>query len=370
MAKVLVTGGAGFIGSHLVDGLLSRGYDVRVLDSFVDQVHVGTSERSRKEVEIIRGDVRDRQLVDAALKDVEAVFHLAAEVGVGQSMYEIHRYIDANATGTAVLLEALIARRNQIRKLVVASSMSIYGEGSYQTSDGRIEAPGPRPLGQLADRDWEMRSEKTGEIMMPLPTSENKPLQPTSIYAVSKQDQEQYCLITGRAYSIPTVALRFFNVYGPGQALSNPYTGALAIFSSRLLNNQPPLIFEDGLQSRDFTNVADVVQANLLAMESNAADYMAINVGTGVATPIVDVARMLAAGLEVDIEPDIVGRFREGDIRHCFADISRAQKFLGYQPTVPLVQGMGKLIDWVRQQAAEDSVARATSELESRGLVK
>ena len=259
------------------------------------------------EVEVLRGDVRDQRMVDAALADVEVVYHLAAEVGVGQSMYEIHRYIDANTNGTAILLEGIVRNRDTVRKLIVASSMSIYGEGAYRTSDGTVESPRPRPVAQLAARDWEMHSSLTDEVMQPVPTPETKPLYPTSVYAVTKQDQEQYCLIVGRAYNIPTVALRYFNVYGPGQALSNPYTGALAIFSSRLLNRQPPLVFEDGLQSRDFTNVADIVQANLLAMESDAANFQAINVGTGVATSINDAARMLARGLGLEIEPEIVG---------------------------------------------------------------
>lgn len=370
MFKVLVTGGAGFIGSHLVEGLVKRGHTVRILDAFIEQVHGGVERAPRDGVEVIRADIRDRSAVEASLEGIEVVFHLAAEVGVGQSMYEIHRYVDTNATGTAILLEAITKSRKWIRKLVVASSMSIYGEGAYERADGTKEAPHPRPLSQLESRDWEMRSAVTGEVLRPVPTSESKPLDPNSVYAVAKQDQEQYCLIVGRAYGIPTVALRYFNIYGPGQALSNPYTGALAIFSSRLLNKQRPMIFEDGLQSRDFTNVADVVQANLLAMESDAANYHAINVGTGIATPIVDVARLLARGLEVDIEPEIVGRFREGDIRHCVADISLARKVLGYEPTVKLEEGIEKLIGWVSKQEAQDAVLRATSELESRGLVK
>ncbi len=370
MKRVLVTGGAGFVGSHLVDGLLRRGHRVRVLDAFIRQVHGDAPRQLPSEVEVVKGDVRDPSAVEAALCDIEVVYHLAAEVGVGQSMYEILRYVDANTTGTAVLLEALVERRKQVRKLIVASSMSIYGEGAYRRSDGHIEAPQPRPAAQLAARDWEMRSEADGEVMEPIPTPETKPLHPSSVYAVSKQDQEQYCLIVGRAYDIPTIALRYFNIYGPGQALSNPYTGALAIFSSRLLNQQAPMIFEDGLQSRDFTNVADVVEANLLAMESEAANYQTLNIGTGVATPIVDVARMLAKGLGVNIEPEIVARFREGDIRHCVADITRARELLGYRPKTSLVDGVAKLLDWVKEQRAVDSVEMATQELDSRGLVK
>jgi dTDP-L-rhamnose 4-epimerase len=298
------------------------------------------------------------------------VFHLAAEVGVGQSMYEVERYVSANTLGAATLLESLIKRRGRVRKLIVASSMSIYGEGAYSCSRCGPAAPPPRPAAQLNDRIWEVLCPQCGEPLEPAPTPETKTLNPTSVYAISKQDQEQYCLVVGRAYNIPTVALRYFNIYGPRQALSNPYTGVMAIFSGRLLNGQPPLIFEDGLQSRDFTHVSDVVQANLKAMESDEADFQAINVGTGRATAIARVAELLAEGLGRPLKPEIAGRYREGDIRHCIADISRARALLGYEPAVSLEQGMPQLLDWVREQQATDAVERATDELQSRGLVK
>jgi dTDP-L-rhamnose 4-epimerase len=367
---ILVTGGAGFIGSHLVDALVERGHRVRVLDSFVEQVHQSGDSHLPAEVEVIRGDVRDRPVVDAALEDIEVVFHLAAEVGVGQSMYEIERYVGANARGTATLLEALIQKRHRVRKLIVASSMSIYGEGAYHCIECGPAAPEPRSLAQLNERDWEVKCQQCRGSLVSVPTPESKTLNPTSVYAISKQDQEQYCLVVGRAYGIPTVALRFFNIYGPRQALSNPYTGVMAIFSSRLLNNQSPLIFEDGLQSRDFTHVSDVVQANLRAMSSDDANYHAINVGTGIATSVSRVAELLAEGLGLDIEPVLVSRYREGDIRHCIADISRARRLLGYEPTVSLEQGIPQLLAWVREQQAADFVERATEELQSHGLVK
>ncbi|MGH8595425.1 MAG: NAD-dependent epimerase/dehydratase family protein, partial [Gammaproteobacteria bacterium] len=322
---ILVTGGAGFIGSHLVEELLRRGNRVRVLDSFVEQVHGAAPGGLRSDTEVIRADVRDRSSVDAALDGVEVVFHQAAEVGVGQSMYEIERYVGANTFGTATLLESLLARRGQIRKLIVASSMSIYGEGAYACGQCGPIAPVQRPLAQLEARDWEMRCPQCDATVEAVGTRETKALDPASVYAVTKQDQEQLCIIVGRAYGIPAVALRYFNVYGAGQALSNPYTGVAAIFSSRLLNGQRPMIFEDGLQSRDFTHVSDIVQANLLAMESESADFQAINIGTGVATSVKRIAELLAEGLGVAIEPETVGRFREGDIRHCYADISSAR---------------------------------------------
>ena len=367
---ILVTGGAGFIGSHLVDELVRRGKRVRVLDAFVEQVHRDSRVELPSDVEVIRGDVRNRALVDSALEGVEVVFHEAAEVGVGQSMYEIERYVGANTFGTATLLEALVARRGQVRKLIVASSMSIYGEGAYECSGCGPVAPSLRPVPQLEARDWEMRCPKCETTLQAVATPETKPLDPASVYAVTKQDQEQLSIITGRAYGIPTIALRYFNVYGARQALSNPYTGVAAIFSSRLLNGQPALIFEDGLQSRDFIHVSDIVQANILAMESDAANYQSINVGTGRSTSVKRMAELLGEGLGVAIEPQVVGRFREGDIRHCVADISRARKLLGFEPHVSVEAGVPQLLEWVRAQRALDGVERATEELRSRGLVR
>lgn len=368
---ILVTGGAGFIGSHLVDALVERGHRVRILDAVVPQVHVaGEPQYLNPAAEFIRGDVCDAALIEKALEGVEAVYHEAAEVGVGQSMYEIHRYVRANDLGTAVLLEALIKRRSQIRKLIVASSMSIYGEGAYRNTDGDVVYPAIRPASQLAERQWELLCPRTGSVLAPIGTSEEKPLFPTSVYAVTKQDQEQFCLVVGRAYGIPTVALRYFNVYGPRQALSNPYTGVCAIFSSRLLNDQSPVIFEDGGQTRDFVHVSDIVQANLLALETDGADYQAVNVGTGKPTSVKRVMKMLADGLGKRIGPEIVGKYREGDIRHCVADITRARTLLGYEPKVSLEQGIPELLEWVRRQEASDKVAEATAELESLRLVK
>ena len=367
--RILVTGGAGFIGSHLVAALVERGHDVRVLDALVAQVH-GAASVAPDDVELIRGDVSDPAAVVQALDGVDAVFHQAAEVGVGQSMYEIDRYVGANTFGTAILLRELVQRRDQIRKLVVASSMSIYGEGAYACSDCDFTAPRSRPAAQVMARQWEIDCPQCGaRAMAPVPTPESKPLFPTSVYAITKQDQEQLCLTVGGAYGIPTVALRYFNVYGDGQALSNPYTGVCAIFSSRLLNGQPPLIFEDGHQSRDFVHVSDIVQANLLALETDVDVPTGINIGTGVSTSVLEVAELLAEGLGVDTAPEIVGQYREGDIRHCFADISLAREVLGYEPRVTLKEGMPELLAWVREQTAADGTAQALAELTSRRLV-
>jgi dTDP-L-rhamnose 4-epimerase len=369
--NVLVTGGAGFIGSHLVDALIERGHRVRVLDALVSQVHEGAEPQYlNPEAEFIHGDVCDRKVLERALDGIDVVYHEAAEVGVGQSMYEIERYVRANDMGTAVLLETITQRPSRLRKLIVASSMSIYGEGAYSCTDCGPMYPRLRPASQLLERRWEMECETCGATLAPAPTNEDKPLFPTSVYAITKQDQEQFCLVVGRAYGIPTVALRYFNVYGPRQALSNPYTGVCAIFSSRLLNNQSPVIFEDGEQTRDFIHVSDIVQANLLALETDRADYQAVNVGTGIATSIKQVTAMLTQGLRKQINPEIVGKYREGDIRHCVADISRARRLLGYEPRVTIESGIPELLDWVRRQEATDQVAKATAELETRQLVR
>lgn len=368
----MVTGGAGFIGSHLVDELVARGYRVRVLDSLVSQVHgeQATPEYLNDNAEFIQGDVCDRATIEKALDGVDVVFHEAAEVGVGQSMYELRRYVGANDLGTATLLEAILGRDEKIRKLIVASSMSIYGEGAYNCEQCGKTYPQLRPADQLLARRWEVECPTCKRPLTPIPTSEDKPLFPTSVYAITKQDQEQFCLVVGRSYGIPTVALRYFNVYGTRQALSNPYTGVCAIFSARLLNGHNPMIFEDGEQTRDFVHVSDIVQANLRALESDGANYQAVNVGTGTPTSIKQVSQLLSTGLGIELEPEIVGKYREGDIRHCVADISRARELLGYEPRVTLTQGIPELLVWVREQAAKDQVEQATAELESRQLVR
>lgn len=370
--NVLVTGGAGFIGSHLVDELVERGHRVRILDSLVEQVHGGTAPPHLNErAEFIHGDVCDAVTVAKALDGVDVVYHQAAEVGVGQSMYEIVRYVRANDLGTAVLLEEMIQRPGQFRKLVVASSMSIYGEGAYRCNACEVRVnPNLRSNDQLAAHDWDFKCDTCGGVLELIGTPEEKPLFPTSVYAVSKQNQEQYCLIVGRAFNIPTVALRYFNVYGTRQALSNPYTGVGAIFSARLLNDQPPTIFEDGDQARDFVHVNDIVQANLLALETDAGDYEAMNIGTGRPTSIKQIARLLANGLGKNIEPEIVGKYREGDIRHCVADISKARRLLGYEPNVTLEAGFTDLLGWLAEQDAEDRVGEATAELAGHSLVR
>jgi dTDP-L-rhamnose 4-epimerase len=371
---VLVTGGAGFIGSHLVESLLAEGVTaVRVLDSLDPQVHgPGATQATLLPpgVEFLHGSVTDAALVDRALRGVRSVVHLAAAVGVGQSMYAIASYVEANAQGTAVLLDRIVNGKVPLERLVVASSMSIYGEGRYRCAACGPVAPPLRPLAQLEARQWEMRCPRCGGPAEAAPTDEDKPVLPTSVYAVTKRDQEELCLCVGRAYGIPSVALRLFNVYGPRQALSNPYTGVAAIFSSRLLNGQPPLVFEDGRQSRDFVHVTDVARAFHVALATPSVRDVDINVGTGRPTSVAEVARHLARVLKVDVAPQVNGRFREGDIRHCVAAVSRARDLLGFEAKVDFAAGIEGLAAWVRTQRADDRVAQATAELEARGLVR
>ena len=394
--KILVTGGAGFIGSHLVDALVTAGHRVRVLDNLDPQVHGAGAVRPahlHPAAELQVGDVRDRNAVARALDGVEAVFHEAAAVGVGQSMYQIEHYVSVNSVGAAVLLEGIVERRRQLRKLVVASSMSIYGEGAYQAPDGRRVHPPLRTEAALAARQFELREAAEppipgaaeppipgaaeppipghdGQELAPIGTPEDKPLQPTSIYAITKRDHEEMFLAVGAAYDIPVVALRSFNVYGPRQALSNPYTGVVAIFSSRLLNRRPPLLYEDGRQTRDFVHVSDIVQANLLALECEAAGGRIYNVGTGRATSVLQVAEALSELLDFAEKPEVLGKYRAGDIRHCVADISRIERELGYRPKVAFADGLRELLAWLRTQSADDAVDAAGHELAARGLTR
>ncbi len=365
----LITGGAGFVGSHLADELLRYGYRVRVLDNLDPQVHGAGGKRPAyldPTVELQVGDVRDADAVQRALHGVDAVFHFASAVGVGQSMYQIERYTDINNRGTAVLLEAL--SHAQVSRLVVASSMSLYGEGLYCDDRGNLVAPPPRPRKQLLRGEWDVRGPK-GEELVPLVTPESKAAHPSSVYALSKYDQERMCLMVGEAYGIPVVALRFFNIYGSRQALSNPYTGVLAIFAARYLCGRPPLIFEDGLQRRDFVSVHDVVRACRLALEVPDASGHVLNIGSGQASTVVEIAAALAKALHrSEIEPEITRKFRVGDIRHCFADISLARQVLGYAPRVSLEQGLEELVEWIRTQNVEDRVDLADRELAHRGL--
>ncbi len=363
-ARYLVTGGAGFIGRQLVKQLLEDGHDVRIIDSFVPQVHEGAEEPDLSQAELIRSDLRDASAVRRALEGIDGVFHLAAEVGVGQSMYEVARYVGGNDLATAVLLEEIA--KADIGRLVVASSMSVYGEGLYQARNGTVL---DKVLRTGTASGWDPVDEE-GTPLRPVATDETKPVDLASIYALNKYMQERACLIIGGAYAIPTVALRLFNVFGPGQALSNPYTGVLANFGSRLLNGQRPLIFEDGQQKRDFVHVEDVALAFRLAMNAARVDGHVINIGSGEAYAISEVARLLAEAVgRPELTPDILGKARAGDIRHCFADIGKAQELLGFMPAKRLDLAIGEMAEWLAASQAVDRGEDARRQLEARGLV-
>jgi dTDP-L-rhamnose 4-epimerase len=368
--RVLVTGGAGFVGSHTVDALVRVGHQVCIYDNLSEQVHQGIPpEYLSRDAEFIRGDVRDLAHLQQAVRGADVIFHFAAAVGVGQSMYQIASYTETNTQGTANLLQAILDAGAQPEKIIVASSMSIYGEGMYLCRSCGEVAPPIRPMAQLAGKHWEVACPTCGAMLAPVSTSEQKPLQCSSIYALTKKDQEEMLLLFGRTYGIPVVALRYFNIYGTRQALSNPYTGVAAIFASRIMNGKAPLIFEDGLQMRDFVSVHDIVQANLLAMTRSGGDGCAINIGSGEPVTIQEVASALGAALGVNAPAHITGKYRAGDIRHCFADIAAASRLLGYRPKVRLKEGLQELVGWLRLQEADDHVEEAMERLNVRGLV-
>ncbi|MBM4133157.1 MAG: NAD-dependent epimerase/dehydratase family protein [Nitrospira sp.] len=377
--KILVTGGAGFVGSHTVDLLLEQGHEVVVVDNLDPQVHgtvsgsppnLAAHERNAR-LRFIRGDVRDAAVLTPAMAGVEAVLHLAAAVGVGQSMYQPYHYCSVNEVGTAQVLDVLVNTKTAVRKLVVASSMSIYGEGTYACRTCGEVYPQTRQAEDLSAGKWEIRCTRCAAFVTPLPTGETKPLVPTSIYAIGKKTQEELVLCFGKAYQLPSVALRYFNIYGPRQSLNNPYTGVGAIFMSRLMNGKPPIIFEDGGQSRDFIHVRDIARANVLALTTPGGDYQAMNVGCGRSVSVLQVYQMLAGILNVSIAPTIAGKFRAGDIRHCYSDPSLATRLLGWEPQVKLEEGLRDLVRWSVESGVKpvDRVEQCYQELSEKKLI-
>ncbi|HYM62325.1 MAG TPA: NAD-dependent epimerase/dehydratase family protein [Thermoanaerobaculia bacterium] len=369
--KILITGGAGFIGSHLADRLLIEGHEVLAFDNLDPQVHP-TGMRPAyldSRVALLAGDVRDRRALAAAIDGIDAVFHFAANVGVGQSQYQIARYSSTNVLGTANLLDILANEKHGVRKLVVASSMSVYGEGLYRRpSDGAVVAGGIRSEEQLARHDWELRDAATGEVLIPIPTTEEKLLRCESVYALNKRDQEEYCLLFGRTWGIPVVALRFFNAYGARQSLNNPYTGVAAIFMGRLKQGLPPLIYEDGMQSRDFVDVRDVAAACSLVLRDDRAGGRVFNVGTGGQISILALCKLLGTVSGISIEPEVTGQYRKGDIRHCFADCSAIES-LGFSTSITLAAGLADLWNWSAAQEVAEVLPAAHEELKGRRLV-
>jgi dTDP-L-rhamnose 4-epimerase len=373
MRKVLVTGGAGYIGSHLVDALVGREYEVTVLDALVPQVHrSGTwPSYANAQVRYIRGDVRERAVLQPLVQAADAVVHFAAAVSIGQSMYQIDRYVDVNTRGTALLLDILVNDPHKVQKVIVASSIGVYGEGAYRCQRCGPQAPTIRPVEQLAARDWEHRCPICRAQLESIPTPEDKPLYRDSIYSMTKYHQEEMVLLIGKTYGIPAVAPRFFNVYGPRQSLSNPYAGVAAIFLSRLLNDKQPTVFEDGGQLRDFVSIHDVVDCLVLMLEKPGADFLPVNIGSGTTVTILEIARTLARLLGKDIEPLVTNQGRRFDIRHNTADITVARQRLGYEPTVSLERGMAELIEWAKSSpdSAVDFFDRAMDELKAKGLL-
>jgi dTDP-L-rhamnose 4-epimerase len=367
-STILITGGAGFIGSHLADELLEHGWNVRALDNLTPQVHEAAERPDylHPDVELVAGDVRDADCVRRALVGVDAVVHLAARVGVGQSMYDIADYTSVNDGGTAVLLQALLD--HPLEQLVVASSMSVYGEGLYADGNGRRVWTAERTREQLERGEWDLTA-AGGEPLTPLPTPEDKPPALSSIYALGKYDQERMCLLFGSAYKVPVTALRLFNVYGPRQALSNPYTGVLAIFAGRLLNQRPPLIYEDGRQRRDFVSVYDVARAFRHALQRPGPGGQVLNIGSGESVSVLEIAGELARVMGCEqIAAQVTGKYRVGDIRNCFSDVALAGRTIGYVPEVALADGMSELAGWLAGEVATDRVDAAAAELAARGL--
>lgn len=373
MEHVLVTGGAGFVGSHIVDELIEHGYEVTVLDNLDEQVHDGEPNYLNEEAEYVWGDIRDQELITKLLRDVDAVSHQASKVGVGQSMYEIEEYVDVNVTGTARMLDIIANEEIELDRFVIASSMSAYGEGEYYCSDcDEPRYPGLRDVEQFEAQEWELSCDDCGSRLDPVPTTESKPLDSDSIYAITKKNQEEMCLSVGRAYDIPVVALRYFNIYGERQALDNPYTGVCAIFSSRIKNDRQPLIFEDGDQTRDFIHVSDIARANRFALTEADAVGRAINIGTGDPTSITELAEELIRryGEENELSPKVTNKFRSGDIRHCYADVSLAEDLLGFEAQVSLETGLERLVSWGLDSSATDNTDEAYAEMEEKGLIR
>ena len=372
---VLVTGGAGFIGQRVSRALLARGAKVRILDNFSSQIHATNilPDDLAGQVELIRADVRDFASFKRALSNVDAVVHLAAETGTGQSMYEIERYFSVNVQGTATMLDLLQNDDcgKSLSSIVVASSRAVYGEGAYQCPTHGVVFPDQRVRNSMADGLFEPVCPDCGLPVNLLPTPESAPLTPMSIYGLTKQVQEQAVLMFARTRGINGFGLRYQNVYGPGQSLKNPYTGILAVFSNLARQNQPIEIYEDGLESRDFVYIDDVVEATVRSMDYAGQFVGALNVGSGQATSVMTVAQEIKSYFQSESTIAVTGAFRMGDIRHNIADVARLQQVLGFVPGVPFRQGLTQFLDWAAQQAPEDKEAylRSVNELAGRGLM-
>jgi len=376
--RILITGGAGFIGSRLALKLVEVGHEVTVLDNLSPQIHGQDPEVDSPLLSSIKGCVRfvkgsvcDPEVLAGCIEGQEGIVHLAAETGTGQSMYEIKRYADVNVGGTALMLDLLANQPHVTRRIVVASSRAIYGEGKYRAESGEILHPGPRREQDMRAGRFEPLSPVTGEDLSPVATDEGSAIHPTSVYGITKQNQEQLVMTVGPAVGIEAVALRYQNVYGPGQSLKNPYTGILSIFSTRISNGRHIDIYEDGRESRDFVYIDDVVDATCAALLKPEASNQVIGVGSGVATDVMTVARSLVLCLGREVPLRVTGAFRVGDVRHNFADLSKAANVLGFFPKVPFESGIQLFASWVKEQApSEDTYDRSISELRQKGLFR
>lgn len=377
LKNILITGGAGFIGSHLALKLKTRGYEVTVLDNLSPQIHGENPEQDSPlyqsiagEVRFIKGDVTNRKDVEKAIAHQDAIIHLAAETGTGQSMYEIDRYSRVNTSGTALILDVLVNHQNTVRQFILASSRAVYGEGKYRNSRSEIVFPKQRSPRNMKEGVFEM-TDAAGEILQPLPTDENSKLHPTSFYGITKLQQEQMVQLVCDSVGINFVILRYQNVYGAGQSLVNPYTGILSIFSSQILAGKSINVFEDGLPTRDFINIEDTVEATVRSLEMETARQKIINVGTGVANTVFSVAKLLIQKYNKDVFLNVSGDFRVGDIRHNFADLSVMKSVLGFTPAVTFDQGIAQFTQWVLQQPLRDNhFSRSLEEMKAKGFMK
>src|SRR5438309_1637949 len=367
MKRALVTGGAGLIGSHLADLLAREGWTVRVLDNLERQTHRrGKPDWINKHADFIQGDLRDRETIARALGDIDVVFHQAA---YGGYMPEISKYVHVNSLGTAQMLEVIREKKLPVKKIVVASSQAVYSEGACNCSKHGLVFPTVRPVEQLRGGDWQVHCPLCGKITESAPTPENAPVGGETVYGLTKVDQEKLVLLWGKQIGVPTVALRYSCTYGPRQSIFNPYTGVIAIFCTRLLNNLPPVLYEDGEQTRDFSFVEDIARANLLAAETNKLDGLPVNVGSGHGAPIREIAEQLSAAVRIDIAPEVNGEFRPGEMRHLISDTTLARA-AGYEPHVDLADGIARYLDWVRAQSnVRDYFSEAAEILRSKGIV-
>jgi len=376
MKNILISGGAGFIGSNLTKKLVSKGYNITILDNLSKQIH-GKDQKSElynsiKEIStFILGDVCNEEDWKKSLKGQDAVIHLAAETGTGQSMYEISRYNDVNILGTSHLLDFLANNKNSVKKLIIASSRSIYGEGKYKCENHGVVYPNDRIVSNMMKGKFDLFCDACGSELNLMLTDENSKIHPSSIYGITKQQQEQMTLLMGKSLGIPAVALRYQNVYGPGQSLSNPYTGILSIFSTRMLNGNDIDIYEDGEESRDFVFIDDVVEATILALEKEEANHQIFNVGSGETTPVSQVANSLKKLYDSNVNISIGGSFRLGDIRHNYADLNKIKNLLGFTAKFDFQTGISRFADWVKtQEVKEDKYEQSLNELKNKGLIK